>query len=243
MSWGWFGITWAIMACLSVHYASASDRDRDGIDDKQEHELAARFRPYFIFDSDEDARRPGEPVVLYQVRAEGDAYRIVYAYLFALDGGYTESLFCGDRHLGDNQTVQVTVDRAAERLTHAGAGEYRWPRDGMFVHERTHPAIFLSSGKHHPFFDTSWDGVASPYSSWNCNDGVDGRGARVVAEVESARGWHNVGEPDAPLIGELDGFGFPGDHAWARTPFCGGNSQAACAAARATSAMGSLWMR
>ena len=92
------------------------------------------------------------------------------------------------------------------------------------------PTLYMSAGKHHPFLDMSWDGVwDSPFSAWYCTESVDGRGKRILAEVESPgapHGRHNAGEPgEHPaehFVNDLAPFGFPGEDAWRIDPFCGG---------------------
>ena len=155
----------------------ARDRDGDCLDDDVEHAIARWYAPLFVFDSRENARRPDEPATLYQVTPLGGcraaAVELRYAYLFADDGGYVESTFCSDRHPGDNQYLRLTLDlrdRAAT-LRHVWAWGFGWPTHPLRFSGGSHPVVFLSAGKHHPYFDTRVDGAGSPYSSVGCAAG------------------------------------------------------------------------
>jgi hypothetical protein len=215
------------------------DRDGDGLDDGAEAALAELFRPWLTLDSHEKATRPGEPVTLYQVRPLGCVgplnacgtrtvrLTVVYASLWALDGGYgPASLFCYDSHAGDNQTVSVTLRSDDDGLSFfpeaAHIGRWTWPTRSGEVQwlDGTHFRLFLSAGKHHHFFDTFLDRRASPHSDWGCTENVDGRGPSFLARLGG-----NVGEPEshgAPFVGDLSALGFPGEHAWDTRSFCGG---------------------
>lgn len=217
-----------------------TDLDRDGLADAGEAELARAFRPYFLFDRAENARRPFEPVTLFQVRPGGcvgprsrcgpEPLRatVVYLNLWQWDGGYGPSSLCGDRHKGDNQEVVLEVESGDDgrsfRIVSVHNGAYVWPARSGAVRfgAGRHPWVYLAAGKHHQFFDTRLDGRDSPYSKWACNDDVDGEGARLLAAVELFGRPNNAGEPEAPLMGALDEHGFPGEGAWSSKPFCGG---------------------
>ncbi len=106
----------------------ARDRDGDMLKDDLEGKLADFFRPYYKFDSAENARRPGEPVTIFQARPMGCAGAgcssqteifIKWAFLFIWDGGYgpAESI-CKDSHMGDN-------DQALYKLTSLDRG-FSW---------------------------------------------------------------------------------------------------------------------
>jgi hypothetical protein len=236
------------MALSDGAFDGTDDRDGDCIRDGVEHEMARWFRPIFLFDTRENARRTMEPVVLYQAHPLGargacgaapSRVELTFAYLFRDDGGYVTSTFCGDRHAGDDQYLRAVLEvsdhgrRAA--LVSLWNWGYRFPDVPMRVMDREHPMIFLSAGKHHPFFDSRASERASPYSSWRCVDGVDGRGAMIVPTLESAaapRLWLNVGEsdahPDDTFVNALDALGFAGELAWSTEAFCGGRPRSGC---------------
>lgn len=224
----------------------ASDRDGDCMDDAVEHTLAMSFRPTFVFDSREDARLPGEPVVLFQAhtgRTAGacerapDTVEVTYAYLFREDGGYPASTFCADRHHGDNQYLRLVfeVRDGGIRLSlrRVVNWNYTWPEHGMLVEDHRHPVIFLSAGKHHPYFaHAGVDGRASAYSSYGCTEAMDARGDRVPAQLESPSAPSvslNVGEsarhPEDVFVNDLGPLGFVGERAWGTAPFCGGRDR------------------
>lgn len=232
---------------------SGTDLDRDGLVDAGEDELADAFRPYLIFDSREKHRRSFEPVTLYQVRPRGCAgpvarcggpleVSIVYLFLWQWDGGYGGKSWCGDTHLGDNQKLSIIVESVDSgktfRIKTIHNGRYLWPRKSGAVgfHSGRHPRIYFSQGKHHQFFDTRMDGRDSPYSSWGCNETIDGGGASLLSTVSG----NNVGEPEAhaSFIGPLDNYGFTGEDAWDENPFCGG---LACPSSKGASPNASKW--
>ena len=110
----------------------------------------------------------------------------------------------------------------------------------------------MSAGKHHEYVDTSQDGKA--YAAFlglvGCREGIDARGARVLAELESPlapQGRLNVGEkffhPLNYFVGDLTDFGFKDEHAWGVTEFCGGYSskyRIDCVSG-ATTTMADMW--
>ena len=201
------------------------DRDQDGLPDHLERQLAEQFKPYFIFDSAEKARRSKEPVVLFQVRPEGcigqgckKPYRvwIRYAALFAKDGGYGPSSDCGNTHNGDHVLIDVIIVNKTGwdsvgiglrwRLAYIKNWEFEWPswsakfypHQSNFGHR--HPIIFLSAHKHHQYFDTNRDEKDSIYSDYGCNDDVNGKGAKIFSNLISPlkNGLpNNVGEPES----------------------------------------------
>ena len=231
----------------------ALDRDGDCLDDVSEHAVARWYAPMFVFDSREQARRPAEPVILYQVThpdgCDDDRIELTYGYLFRDDGGYVESDLCGDSHPGDNQYLRLSlrydaVDGSVS-LDSLWAWGFAWPRNVLRFADGHHPAIFLSAGKHHPYFDTRADGHGSPYSSWGCVEAVDGRGQMIVTTVEApaAPGWANVGErsmhPLDAFVNDMGVFGYPGEDAWGTTPFCGGRPREGCSSD--VNSMQALW--
>jgi hypothetical protein len=219
--------------------AKGEDRDGDGLRDEAENELAAAFQPFVVLDSHEKATRPGEPVILYQIRPEGcvgpanrchsDLLTLsaVYAHLWEWDGGYGPDSPCGDKHKGDNQDTKAVFESRdgglSFRLAKVEIGSFVWPKGhAMRFQGGTHPTVYFSSGKHHPFVSTGYDRKDSPYSKWACNDNVDGRGAAFFPALELSGVPNNVGEPENPLIGPLGPYGFAGEDAWDDRPFCGG---------------------
>ncbi len=235
------------------------DRDGDCMSDHAEHLVAERFRPLFVFDSRERARRDVEPVLFYQATPSrprgpcGEAparVEVTWAYLLRDDGGYVASGVCGDAHPGDNQYVRALFDvrDRGRRLALASltAWGFTFPRHAMRVRDRSHPVIYLSAGRHHPYFDTRVDGHPSPYSRWGCVEASDGLGDAVLGDVESEaapRRWHNVGERDAHpregFVGDLGAWGFTGEDAWGAEPFCGGRPRSGCS--DSTNPMRGVW--
>ncbi len=244
----------------------AADADYDCILDRAEHEVAEYFKPYFIFDSRERARRTFEPVTLYQVtpyhkklfRSLGERscserariLEIIYTSLWRQDGGFGSSSVCDSSHPGDNQAIRIYVWAAAggKRFKIVGAhlGKALWPKDTIrFVADR-HPVLYYSSGKHHHYVRTYADRT-KPHAPLGCYEEVDGRGAPLFATLTSdaaPRRFNNVGErahhPARYFINDLTHFGFPDEDAWGRARFCGGlrGTGIEC---HGTSSMDSIW--
>jgi hypothetical protein len=233
-------------------YDDELDHDLDGLKDNLEYQLAEHFKPLLVFDSAEGDRAPHEPVTLFQVRPEGCIglgcgipWRVVitFAFLFLRDGGYGPSSDCKDAHAGDTQDATFNLashDGQSWSLTKIQNGKFSWDWPASFSpqwHEGTHPIIYMSAHKHHQYFSTAYDGKNSPYSSWGCNDDVNGRGVQVFPNLISpypdqrpnnvGEGYTSLGEP-APdahspeyFINSLGAFGYPGENAWSTKYFVG----------------------
>jgi hypothetical protein len=216
------------------------DRDRDGLVDSQESKLANAVRPYLRFDSAEAARKRYEPVTLFQVRPldvlndRKLKVKIKWVFLFRRDGGYGPDSWCSDAHGGDNDTAFYELESQDGGITwkvvriglgSEGGLEWQSPRSGLEIHNHKHPVIYMSAHKHHEYFDTSYDHEDSYYSSWGCNDDVNGRGDTVLVDLLSVAkhtSYNNVGEPDAhptpPFVNALD-LCYPGHSAWGKKDF------------------------
>lgn len=218
----------ALVVLQAALLSGIGDLDQDGLSDAAEGELAESFRPKLVFDSTENALRSGEPVTLYQVRPVKTApltIRLTYLNLWAWDGGYGRRSWCKDSHVGDSQDVGVTVvsDDGGKsfRPVEVRNGAFTWPaKSGKMEWEGSHPVIYFSHGKHHQFFDTSYDGRPAPYTQWGCRETIDGKGPAFLSVLRA-----NAGEPEShpspPFAGDLAAFGFPGSHAWSTQPFLG----------------------
>lgn len=242
---------------LYVHQSPEFDRDGDGLRDSLEWKLAEAFKPKLLFDSSEHHRLPHEPVTLFQVRPSGcigkgcpkqpSTIWLKYAFLYQKDGGYGPSSDCKDAHNGDNQAIDFKLqsdDGQIWKLVHINISHFKYSQGFSAVaNDDRHVRLFLSAHKHHHYFDTSNDHKDSPYSSFGCNDDVNGKGAQVspklfgevcrklgitggVQTVGCKEMPHNVGEPEAHdtsfFIGPLDSFGYKGEDAWSNKHFKGG---------------------
>jgi hypothetical protein len=219
------------------------DRDRDGLADELEGELARTFSPLIIFDSNEGARRTDEPVVLFQMRpldlrSHSKRIAVKWVFLFARDGGYGRSSDCGNAHLGDNDDAYYELESKVNGLTWTvrkislSFKGLEWPGNSRLeVDDLRHPIIYMSAGKHHEYFTKDWDQKDSKYSDWGCNDDVNGQGSRVhVRETIRLFGarktlripYNNVGEPEShpspPFVNDLSPF-YSGYSAWANKNF------------------------
>jgi hypothetical protein len=97
------------------------DRDRDGLDDEMENQLAAAFRPIYVNHSSEDGTRTGiyrsaggdsvsEPATLFQVDREGkDEIVIRFMKLWRRD--VYDQVLCGG-HEGDSQPHRLYLRTA-----------------------------------------------------------------------------------------------------------------------------------
>ncbi len=207
-------------------YTGSPDSDHDGLKDWLENKLAEDYRPYFIFDADENARGPNEPVVVYQVKCqvkniyeECTQVLIKYYFLFARDGGWVScSPICGGSHNGDNEPFDLTLnlhEPDQQEMIHYWSSNWGGER-----YQGTHPVWYMAAGKHHKYYSTSWDHVWN--WEWMCCDDVAGNGDRVFPNVKTGNLYHNVGENNYRLIDDLGILGFPGECAWCGKDFKGG---------------------
>lgn len=235
--------------------SGAPDEDGDGLSDAAEAELAQAFRPYIVFDSHEKSTKPGEPVTVFQVRPLGCAgprakckqqplrVRITYVLMWEMDGGYGPASWCRDKHIGDTQPVDVLVGSADDGVTFEieklTAWGFSWPKDATQFLGGRHFALYASSGKHHYFLGTTYDGKRSPYSKWGCSENVDGKGPAYVVVLAGNAGEHDK-HPSPPFVDDLTPHGFKGEGAWKAAPFCGGLP---CRADNPTSKNADLWSK
>lgn len=234
------------------------DKDQDGLIDSLENELATAFRPYLIFDSAEKARQVHEPVTLFQVRKMdiGGITRggttisligIKWVFLFKEDGGYGPDSDCGDAHGGDTDDAfyelesrdgGVTWTLIGAGLSSRGVNSIGYPyfagpewskNSRLEVYDLTHPIIYMSAHKHHEYFTKDNDHDNSRYSSWGCNDDVNGLGGRFLVDLQSIAkkdpkfsGYNNVGEfnshPTPPFVDDLSSY-YHGHSAWRNKDF------------------------
>lgn len=209
------------------------DRDRDGLIDEAEGELADACRPYLRFDSDEKARAVFEPVTLFQVRpvdlrAPGNfRIKVVWAFLYRQNGGYGPDSWCGGGHAGDITTagyelssqdggvswsiVAITLGQKENLIWRSGAA-------GLETYG-AHPVLFVSAGRHNLYFSKDYDHRGSRYSFWGCREDVNGQGVLVMPDLASVWGdtFNNVGEPEShpgpPFINSLDKI-YAGQSVW-----------------------------
>jgi hypothetical protein len=165
------------------------DQDHDSLVDDLEDAIANVFRPYCIFDSNENARvsghdqgKPDEPVTLFQVRPvdlkkeccflSPLRINIRWVFLFRRDGGFGPASLCGDSHEGDNDSASYSLlsyDRGVTWTVFlAGLGDngLQWPSNSRIeVYDVTHPIVYMSASKHHEYFTRDRDLQNSLYST------------------------------------------------------------------------------
>jgi hypothetical protein len=126
-----FNLSESIFVDPAVKEDVARDVDKDWLKDDMENRLAEAFRPYFIFDEQENdlddnisepSLLPWEPRTLFQVHVENltrptwldplprTVTKIIVKYLFLwrLDGGFRNDALCTDWHYGDSQSGTIT---------------------------------------------------------------------------------------------------------------------------------------
>lgn len=199
------------------------DMDKDGLKDNFENALADAWRPYFIYDQNEnnrdhnikdDSLQSWEPRVLFQVRPTGYHQIVIkWAFLYRLDGGFRESWDCTDWHYGDTQggTYQlVSSDGITWKLDDIDL----WsdvPLYTPYIANATDPRIEWTAPR-----STYWgemDSRPSPIihasagkhhqymtaadceEDHSCDDDCDG-GAERSADTAPLGYFNNVGEPN-----------------------------------------------
>lgn len=239
--------------------APNNDKDQDGLIDNLENKLANTFRPYLIFDNAEKARvKPYEPIILFQVRKMAiggmtsggtriTRIGIKWVFLFKDDGGYGPDSDCDDAHGGDNDDafyelesrdngvtwILINAGLSSRGVNNTGYPNFagsEWPKNSRFeIYDLTHPIIYMSAHKHHEYFTRDNDHDDSRYSSWGCNDDVNGLGDRFLVDLQSIAkkdpqfsGCNNVGElhshPTLPFVNDL-GVYYPGHSVWGNESF------------------------
>jgi hypothetical protein len=203
------------------------DRDEDGLDDVMETSLAEIVRPFFIFDSREKALDKNEPVTLFQVRPvdlsvpDNMSIRIRWVLLFRNNGGYGPcSALCGGSHKGDIKVITCNMISNDSGLTwetmSIALGEKEtiiWKKGFDKISSKmSHPVIFISSGRHNPYFFPAPDGISSAYSTFGCCDNVDGKGTAKLPDIKNAGEPEFHPEPDftnslAPVFPEYSAWG------------------------------------
>jgi hypothetical protein len=162
----------------------------------------------YNFDSQENARRPDEPVVLHRVfpRFFSPAGNLVvhvrFVGLYRFDGGYIrcdwEPNWCNN-HYGDMDTVDVQLEITGlhtARLYTANIPAADESGDPEF--SGTHPLVYVSAGKHH-HYNQPWFCPGETREACDCAGGC-GTGHWDRAKGNGATVWrssHNVGEPQS----------------------------------------------
>jgi hypothetical protein len=178
------------------------DMDEDGLDDEMENALALQVRPLLVFDLNENALNEDEPFALFQVRpvalkdSKNLSLRIRWVLLFAENGGYWPcSAFCDGSHEGDIKVITYEMSSKDGGITwETGSialgdnSEFVWKKGSDIQYRSGSPIIYMSSGRHNPYFATYPEGLSSPYSTWGCCDMVNGRGRAILPEIS------NIGE-------------------------------------------------
>lgn len=222
--------------------ARSLDRDRDGLKDELENRLADTWRPYFIFDEEENALQGFEPVVIFRVSPLDNWHprdwprriRIIYGYLWRKDGGYEGAPIETNSHWGDTSSGSYELKSAdgkswtLEKVSlWDGPGtlaadslkiEWTEPRSTYWgqMPNRPSPIIHASSGKHHLYISKasceSWQSPIHPFENDDCDEGV-----QRMANLAPAGAFTNVGEPQhhgPPFVDNLATFGYANEHVW-----------------------------
>jgi hypothetical protein len=219
------------------------DGDLDGLKDNFENVLADAWRPYFIYDQnendrdhniDEDSLQSWEPRVIFQVRPIGGwdwPRRIVinWGFLYRLDGGYRESWDCIDWHYGDTQSGSYEL-KSSDGVTwqidsfnlwsdvpfvYANDPRIEWtaPRSTYWGEMDLRPSPIVHASAGKHH---QYMTAANCEGDHSCDDDCDG-GAHRSADLTPLGYFNNVGEPDnhpSPFVTDLGPLGYPGEHVW-----------------------------
>jgi hypothetical protein len=102
-----------------------------------------------------------------------------------------------------------------------------------FVEEKGEPRwlVLASRDKHATYAN---DATCAAHSSIPClSESCTANGVSNVEAYRVLAPFLNAGEPDAHLGDDLAVVGFPGEHAWSTTTFCGGLGGTGCAGGNA----------
>jgi hypothetical protein len=222
-----------------LHDKGCIDRDRDGICDDAEYELARRAAPVLKFPAREallDRMR-----TLWQVHNAGrDEVVITYVQTYVADIGAEKDGHVQADHPGDTETVRYWL--------HSRDGGHTFKLVRAHYHHHTNGQDWAAgepgletehvNGEDHPVVWVQWHAHGSYLDQKHCSDDPEGDGDKcepgfvALAAIDPRA---NAGEADAPLLDEqqMAMFGFPGESAWNERHnafgvrgFCGGLPEA-----------------
>ncbi|MCA9658493.1 MAG: hypothetical protein KC486_09120 [Myxococcales bacterium] len=243
----------AVDACLALPVLDppCADVDEDGLVDAWEDAALDRLRPLRRMDEEEKLIDDADAVIadVGRVAPVGGDVRI-----FVMLGYHRDYGSCGgiSGHNGDSE--RVALDLAPDPEGGPGGvvtvGAYTAAHEGsvtdhsmLFVGDdldvlvlgddpdtgEPRWVVFPSADKHATYATVEiCEGISIvPCLDEDCApDGVDDPAAYDLLPLS-----HNAGEENAPRLEDLAAVGFPGDHAWADQPFCGGLGPGSCSSA------------
>ena len=217
-----------------LHDQNCVDRDRDGLCDAAELELARRAAPVLKFPAREallDRMR-----TLWQVHDDGGGeLAVTYVQTYVADIGAERNGRVVADHPGDTEAVRYflrTRDGKTFRLERAHYWHHTHGQDWAAgqpwleterIGEDDHPVVWVQ-----------WHAHGSYLSQKTCSDDPEGDGDACSAgfvAVAAIDARANAGEADHPLLDEetMAALGFPGESAWDERRnafgvrgFCGG---------------------
>lgn len=217
------------------------DVDGDGLVDAWEALVLDRFRPALVFDEDEQLVTDPGAVVAHVGRVAPARHpqrvTVFLTILYSRDYGTCGSL---TSHDGDSERVafHLWIEEDGPFMLRAyTAAHENTPTDhsmrfepdelGRLEYDEQMPnnarwVVYPSKDKHATYITRDvCEGISPlPCFSEACGpDGEDRAEFTMLAEV------YNAGEPDAPMLEDLTGIGFPGEQAWEDQKFCGGRSR------------------
>lgn len=189
---------------------------------------------------DDDSLQDFEPVTLFQVRPmEGSAWprhiRIIWGFLWRLDGGFRASVACTNYHYGDTQGgsyqlvsedgITWVLDKIAlwqSGQEMATSSKISWTalHSNYGGTAKPSPIVFASAGKHHQYI--SGDACENEASFLGCDDDCGG-GAERLVNLTPKGSFSNVGEykthpaslgTNNPFVSELAPLGYPDEYVW-----------------------------
>jgi len=189
---------------------TASDQDRDGLDDAQELAWAQQYLPYLSLAPDEECATAGIVVRVEPLDAAG-FIRIRYDVLYDNDCGI-------GGHVGDDERFAMTVDVAQpppdgivtiKAVSHKGAGFCekesdcgRCPGESacatLVENGVARPAVWISRNKHGNYVNRASSCQLDNTCLDDCTDNATPASLTIV----------NVGEPCYPLVSNLTTQGF-----------------------------------
>lgn len=223
--------------------ASCTDADGDGLADSWESMLLERVRPRIVFHPDDPmvndpAGNVGLVARVFPVSPT--VVRVIFVVAFAFDDGVQVLGFSVTGHDGDGERVALELGledggrRATLRRAYFSAHEgmpneqsrtvsegevrsmLRYGRDGD---GQPRWLVFPSEGKHAEFPSYA---VCSDTSLW----GTGWFSEKCGEDEERGRAidprFVNAGEKDGQLVDDLSAVGYPREHAWDGSRFCGG---------------------
>ena len=228
-----------------------ADRDRDGLTDIWEWLAIRHLRPFVRLHDDEQFLQDPDGIMAHVARvtpADDGRIRVFIIIGFSRDYGS-----CGvSKHAGDSERVIYDLTpmsaggsgdyrvngfyAAAHEESPNDHGQLIWAEDFDDLEIVRDPVsrdarirVYSSRDKHATYISPAAclnsglqiAGLRVPCTQDFCDDGAETR----VTERDLELPFVNAGEPEAPLVEDLEEIGFPGDDPFLDQAFCGGHDR------------------